>query len=40
MTVHDCLMTNPEEAESVEQIMVEAFESMGVRATIKTTAFD
>ena len=40
VTIHDCLVTYPEQAERVKQIMVEAFESVGVRPTIKITAFD
>ena len=30
VTIHDCLVTYPENAERVRQIMVEAFESVGV----------
>jgi hypothetical protein len=40
VTIHDCLVTYPEHAERVSQIMVEAFESVGVRPTIKITAFN
>ena len=40
VTIHDCLVTYPEQAERVRQIMVEAFESVGVRPTIKITAFN
>ena len=40
VTIHDCLVTYPEQAERVRQIMVEAFGSVGVRPTIKITAFD
>ena len=40
VTIHDCLVTYPEHAERVSQIMVEAFQSVGVRPTIKTTAFN
>ena len=40
VTIHDCLVTIPDQAERVRQIMVEAFESVGVRPTIKITAFD
>jgi hypothetical protein len=40
VTIHDCLVTHPEQAERVSQIMVAAFESVGVRPTIKITAFD
>ena len=40
VTIHDCLVTYPENAERVRQIMVEAFESVGVSPTIKITAFN
>ena len=30
VTIHDCLVTYPEQAERVRQIMVEAFESVGI----------
>ena len=30
VTIHDCLVTYPEHAERVSQIMVGAFESVGV----------
>ncbi len=40
MTIHDGLVTCPERAERVKQIMVEAFESVGVGPTVKLTAFD
>ncbi len=40
VTIHDCLVTYPEHAERVSQIMVEAFESVGGKPTIKVTAFD
>ncbi len=40
VTIHDCVVTYPENAERVRQIMVEAFESVGVTPTIKVTAFD
>ena len=40
VTIHDCLVTYPEHAERVRQIMVEAFESVGVSPTIKVTAFN
>ena len=40
VTIHDCLVTFPEHAERVKQIMEEAFESVGVRPTIKITAFN
>ena len=40
VTIHDCLVTYPDQAERVRQIMVAAFESVGVRPTIKITAFN
>ena len=40
VTIHDCLVTFPEQAERVKQIMVESFESVGVKPTIKLTAFN
>jgi hypothetical protein len=40
VTIHDCLVSFPEHAESVSQIMKEAFGSVDVRPTIKVTAFD
>ncbi len=40
VTIHDRLVTQPEQAERVKKIMVEAFESVGVRPTIKITAFN
>jgi hypothetical protein len=40
VTIHDCLVTYPELAERVSQIMEESFGSVGVRPTIKVTAFD
>ena len=39
VTIHDCLVTYPENAERVSQIMVEAFESFGGKPTIKVIAF-
>jgi hypothetical protein len=39
VTIHDCLVTSPDEAERVREIMIEAFNSVGVTPTIKTTAF-
>ena len=39
VTIHDCLVTYPENAERARQIMVEAFGSVGVSPTIKITAF-
>ena len=40
VTIHDCLVTYPEHAERVSQIMVEAFESVGINPTVKITAFN
>jgi hypothetical protein len=40
VTVHDCLLTNPEQAERVKRIMVEAFESADVTPMIKSTALN
>jgi hypothetical protein len=40
VTIHDCLVTYPDQAERVREIMVEAFRSVGVRPTIKITAFN
>ena len=40
VTIHDCLVTYPENAERVSQIMVEAFESVGIKPTIKVIAFN
>jgi hypothetical protein len=40
VTIHDCLVTYPENAERVGQIMEEAFGSVGIRPTIKVTAFN
>jgi hypothetical protein len=40
VTIHDCLVTYPDQAERVRQIMVDAFGSVGVRPSIKITAFD
>jgi hypothetical protein len=40
VTIHDCLVTYPDQAERVREIMVEAFESLGVTPTIKITAFN
>ena len=40
VTIHDCLVTYPENAERVSRIMEEAFGSVGVRPTIKVTAFN
>jgi hypothetical protein len=38
VTIHDCLVTHPEDVERVRRIMEEAFGSVGIRPTI--TAFD
>jgi hypothetical protein len=40
VTIHDCLVTHPDQAERVREIMIEAFESVGVTPTIKITAFN
>jgi hypothetical protein len=40
MTIHDCLVTYPDQAERVREIMIEAFESVGVTPRIKITAFN
>jgi hypothetical protein len=40
VTIHDCLVTYPELAERVRQIMVEAFGSVSFTPTIKVTAFN
>jgi hypothetical protein len=40
VTIHDCLVTYPEQAERVRQIMEEAFGSVSVKPTIKITAFN
>jgi hypothetical protein len=40
VTIHDCLVTYPEQAERVKQIMVEAFGSVAIRPMIKITAFN
>jgi len=40
VTIHDCLVTYPEQTKRVSQITVEAFESVGVTPTIKITAFN
>ncbi len=39
VTIDTCLVTYPEHAERVSQIMVEAFGSVGVSPTIKVTQF-
>jgi hypothetical protein len=40
VTIHDCLVTFPEEAERVKEIMVGAFGSVGVIPTIKIKSFN
>ena len=40
VTIYDCLVTYPDNAERFSRIMVEAFGSVGIRPTIKVTAFD
>jgi hypothetical protein len=40
VTIHDCLVTYPDQAERVREIMVEVLESVGVTPTIKISAFD
>ncbi len=40
VTIHDCLVAQADQAKTVREIMVEAFESVGVRPTIKVAAFD
>jgi hypothetical protein len=40
VTIHDCLVTYPELAERVSQIMVEALESVGVSPRVKGKAFN
>jgi hypothetical protein len=40
VTIHDCVVTYPEHAERVNQIMIEAFGSVGVTPTIKIKSFD
>jgi hypothetical protein len=40
VTIHDCLVTYPELAERVSQIMEESFRLVGATPTIKITAFD
>ena len=39
-TIHDSIVTPPEHAETVVGVMEQAFGSVGVRPTIKVTAFD
>ena len=40
VTIHDCLVTYPDNAERVSRIMEQAFGSVSIRPTIKVTAFD
>ena len=40
VTTYDCLVTNPEHAERVKEIVVEALESAGVTLTIGIMAFN
>jgi hypothetical protein len=40
VTIHDCLVTYPEQAERARQIMEEAFGSVGATPTINVTAFN
>jgi hypothetical protein len=40
VTIHDCVVTYPEQADRVSQIMTEAFGSVGARPTIKIKSFD
>jgi len=40
VTIHDCLVTYPDNAERVSRIMEQAFGSVGIRPTIKVTVFD
>ena len=40
VTSHDCLVTYPDNAERVSRIMEQALGSVGIRTTIKVTAFD
>lgn len=40
VTIHDSIVTFPEHAGAVTAIMEDAFRSVGVRPTIKVTAFD
>lgn len=40
VTIHDCLVTVPDHARRVREIMVEAFGSVGIKPTIKVTAFN
>jgi hypothetical protein len=40
VTIHDCLVTCPEQAGRVKEIMVSAFGSVGATPTIKITALN
>jgi hypothetical protein len=40
VTIHDCVVTYPEQAKRVKEIMVEAFKTVGVTPTIKIKSFD
>jgi hypothetical protein len=40
VTIHDCMVTYPEQADRVSQILIEAFGSVGVTPTIKIKSFD
>ena len=40
VTIDDCLVTYLDNAERVNRIMEQAFGSVGIRPTIKVTAFD
>ena len=40
VTIHDCLVTYPYNAERVSRIMEQAFGSVGIRPTVNVTAFD
>jgi len=40
VTIHDCLVTYPEHGERARRIMEQAFGSVGIRPTIKTTTSD
>ena len=40
MTIYNCLVTCLDNTEMVSRIMEQAFGSVGIRPTIKVTAFD
>ena len=40
VTIHDWLVSYPDNAERVSRIMEQAFGSVGIRPTVKVTAFD